>query len=473
MAFHHWSERFSLCIIGDGQKYGSTKEPKSETVVRLYKRFNAFAMFCAGSALPFAARAEQPAPAIQTPAQAQPAPVAGVPAQQPQATSAEPAPLPPPSWSVPDAQALLAYIQGIGKEGLSPADYNPLELSAALSLGDPVKLNQVASDLFTRVASDLALGHTKGKDRVDWTIKDPDLDGDRTDQLLRWALMTHHVGETLDGLLPTHPQYAALKHALEVTPATDKAAIARIRLNMDRWRWLPQNLGERYIIVNVPAYTAALVENGETISRHHAVAGKISTPTPQLSAVATGVILNPWWEVPTSISGEVAGKKGFVAVRKDDGSVQRWRQPPGPTNALGQVKFVMPNSKAIYLHDTNAKSRFNSKVRAFSHGCIRTQDILKLATILLGEGGTEWTPEKVDATLRSGKSVQANFPEPLPVYIVYMSSAATVDGRIIDYPDIYKRDGAVIAALTDAPKAGAQTRDAEKPAKQPDKIAKS
>jgi murein L,D-transpeptidase YcbB/YkuD len=443
-------------------------EPKSETEVKLHKKLNAFALFCAGSALPFAAQA-QPAPLSQP--QAQPAPVAGVPMQQPQAAPAEPAPLPPPPWTVPDAQALLAYIQGIGKEGLAPADYDPQGLSAALAAGDPIKLNQVASDLFARVASDLALGHTKGKDRVDWTIKDPDLDGDRTDQLLRWALMTHHVAETLDGLLPTHPQYAALKHALEVTPATDRDSINRIRLNMDRWRWLPQNLGERYIIVNVPAYTAALVENGETISRHHAVAGKISTPTPQLSAVATGVILNPWWEVPTSISGEVAGKKGFVAVRKDDGSIQRWRQPPGPTNALGQVKFVMPNSKAIYLHDTNAKSRFNSKVRAFSHGCIRTQDILKLATILLGEGGTEWTPEKVDATLKSGKSVQASFPEPLPVYIVYMSSAATVDGRIIDYPDIYKRDGAVIAALSDAPKRGPQTRDAEKPAKQPDKVA--
>jgi murein L,D-transpeptidase YcbB/YkuD len=437
----------------------------------LHRKFKAIAFFCAASALPFAAQAQQPAPAAQPPVQSQPAPATPVPAQPPQVAPAEPAPVPPPPWTVPDAQALLAYIQAMGKEGLNPADYDPQGLSAALAAGDPVRLNELASELFTRVASDLALGHTRGKDRVDWWIADPDLDGGRTDQLLRWALLTHHVTETLDGLLPTHPQYAALKHALEITPATDAAAINRIRLNMDRWRWLPQNLGERYIIVNVPAYTAALVENGETISRHHAVAGKISTPTPQLSAVATGVILNPWWEVPTSISGEVAGKKGFVAVRKDDGSIQRWRQPPGPTNALGQVKFVMPNSKAIYLHDTNAKSRFNSKVRAFSHGCIRTQDILQLATILLTEGGDEWTLEKIDATLKSGKSVQANFPEPLPVYIVYMSSAATVDGRIIDYPDIYRRDGRVIAALTDAPKAGAQTRDAEKPAKPADKVA--
>ena len=414
-----------------------------------HKRFRALALFCAGSAIPFAAMAQQSAPAGGTaaPAQVQ---------QAPAVTPVQPVPLPPPLWGYADAQALLAFIQGIGKEGLDPADYDPQPLAAAVAGTDPVALSSIATDRFNRVSSDLALGHVRGKDRVDWWIKDPDLDGGRQDQLLRWALQTHQIAETLESLLPIHPQYAALRHALEVTPPDEVDKINRIRLNMDRWRWLPHDLGERYIIVNVPAYTAALVENGETISRHHAVAGKISTPTPQLSAVATGVILNPWWEVPTSISNEVAGKKGFVAVKDDSGNVQRWRQPPGPTNALGQVKFVMPNSKAIYLHDTNAKSRFNSKVRAFSHGCIRTQDILKLATILLNEGGSDWGPEKIQSVLASGKSVQATFPEPLPVYIVYMSSAANVDGRIIDYPDIYKRDSKVIDALLDSSKAEPQ-----------------
>ena len=109
----------------------------------------------------------------------------------------------------------------------------------------------------------------------------------------------------------------------------------------------------------------------------------------------------------------------------------------------------MPNPKAIYLHDTNAKSRFNSRVRAFSHGCIRTKDIMELATILLTQGETEWTREKIQATVASGKSVQANFAKPLPVYIIYMSSAATVDGKIIDYADVYRRDGKAVAALLD------------------------
>ncbi|MFP5330476.1 MAG: L,D-transpeptidase family protein [Alphaproteobacteria bacterium] len=399
-----------------------------------------FSLLIAASALPFAAKAQQQPAAAQPQAAAQPPAPAPV---------AEPVPLPPPLWEVGDVQQLLAFIREVGKEGLDPADYDPEGLEAALRAGDPVALSAAATDRFNRLSSDLALGHVRGKDRIDWHIKDPDLDNGRQDKLLRWALQTHQVADTLTGLLPVHPQYTYLKRALEVTPPTDTAKVNRIRLNLDRWRWLPRDLGERYIIVNVPAYTAALVEGGETISRHYAVAGKISTPTPQLSATATGVILNPWWEVPKSIEPEVRGKGGYVAVKDKNGKVVRWRQPPGPSNALGKIKFVMPNDKAIYLHDTNAKSRFNSRVRAFSHGCIRTKDIDKLATILLTEGGTEWTPEKVQATIDSGKSVQAHFPKPLPVYIVYMSSAATVEGKIVDYADVYKRDGKAIAALLD------------------------
>jgi len=406
------------------------------------------------AALPCAVLAQPGTPGAAPSPAAQPAAQAAAPA-------AEPAPLPPPLWMVSDAQQLLAFIREIGKEGLDPADYDPKGLADAIAAGDPIRLSEIATDRFKRVSSDLALGHVRSKDRIDWHIKDPDLDDGRQDKLLRWALHTHQIADTLVGLLPKHPQYAALKQALVVTPPSETDKVARIRLNLDRWRWLPQDLGERYIIVNVPAYTAALVENGETISRHYAVAGKISTPTPQLSATATGVILNPWWEIPKSIEPEVRGKSGYVAVKDKNGKVIRWRQPPGPSNALGQLKFVMPNSKAIYLHDTNAKSRFNARVRAFSHGCIRTKDIVQLATILLTEGQTDWTAERVQDVLASGKTVEAKFSDSLPVYIVYMSSAATVDGKIIDYSDVYKRDAKAIAAL----------QDGRKPAKAPEKVA--
>src|SRR4029079_9251467 len=288
-------------------------------------------------------------------------------------------------------------------------------------------------------------GHVKRSARIDWHLTDADLDAAKQDALLRTAIAGHNVAGALRGLLPTHPQYAALKAALAT--ATDPAQIKRIRLNMDRWRWLPRDLGPKYIIVNVPGFHATLVENGVNRWKQRAIAGKLSTPTPQLNATAVGVILNPWWEVPKSIEKEAAGKKGFVHVKGEDGKVQRWRQPPGPTNALGQLKFVMPNSKAIYLHDTNARSRFNDSVRALSHGCVRTQHIVDLATELLGDDGGTWTPDKVKATLASKKTVQTSFVNPLPVYIVYFSQAALLSGRIVDYKDMYGRDSKAVAGL--------------------------
>jgi len=358
-----------------------------------------------------------------------------------------PAPLPPAVWDVADAEELLRYIGGVGGEGLRPTDYDPAGLQAAIQTGDVAAISAAATDRFNRLSSDLALGHVKKPGRIDWWVADPDLNAAKQDALLSSALAAHDIPQALDGLLPTHPQYAALKAALAATPASEEAQRDRIRLNMDRWRWLPRDLGEKYIIVNVPGFHATLVQDGVNRWKQRAIAGKLSTPTPQLNATAIGVILNPWWEVPKSIEHEAAGKKGFVPVKGPDGEIQRWRQPPGPSNALGQIKFVMPNSKAIYLHDTNARSRFNSDTRALSHGCVRTEHILDLATQLLGDDNGEWTPDKIQAALDSKKTVQANFVKPVPVYIVYFTSAALNDGRIVDYKDLYGRDAKAMAAL--------------------------
>jgi murein L,D-transpeptidase YcbB/YkuD len=324
-------------------------------------------------------------------------------------------------------------------------------------------LAQAATDRFNKLSSDLALGHVRGDARVGWHVVDNDIDDVRQRQLLEAALITNRVPEVLNSLLPTHPQYGALRTALSIASPTDAQKINKIRLNMDRWRWLPRDLGEKYIIVNVPAFHATLVENGVTRWKHRAIAGAIKTPTPQLSVMATGVILNPWWEVPTSISKEVAGKPGYVSVKGKDGKVQRWRQPPGPSNALGQLKFVMYNPYNIYLHDTNARSRFNSQIRALSHGCVRTEHVLDLATKLLGDDNGEWTPEKIEETLASKKSKQANFVKPVPVHIVYFSVAALTDGTIVNYTDLYKRDNEVIAALLDG--------EGEAPGKASEKVA--
>ena len=263
-------------------------------------RLGFWVTFTALSALPVAwasaqTGAKPPVATAKPPVATAAPPTAAV--QPPPAAVPPPPPvvLPPPLWDPRDAMQLLSFIQQVGTEGLDPADYDPAGLTGALRSGNPIMLAHAATDRFNLLSSDLALGHVRGKDRQDWHIPDTDLEADRQRVLLLTALGQHRVAEALRGLLPSHPQYEALRHALEVTPPTETAKINRIRLNMDRWRWLPRDLGERYIIVNVPAYTAALVENGVTTSRHRAVAGAIKTPTPQLSALATGVIFNPWW----------------------------------------------------------------------------------------------------------------------------------------------------------------------------------
>ena len=417
------------------------------------------AAFAQSAPVPIAPRAmpvaPQPVPQLAPPAVASPDPLA------------VPVELPPPLWQPIAAQELLGYIRTVGREGLDPRDYRPTELELAIRGGDAMTLARAATDSFRKLAGDLALGHVRGANRQQWFVVDPDMNGERMNQLLMQAVSTLKVRATLETLLPTHPQYGSLKNALSLAKPGDVAAIDKIRLNMDRWRWLPRDLGERYIIVNVPGQAATLVENSQTRWTRRAIAGATKTPTPQLSVNATGVILNPWWEVPQSLSSSVAGKGGYVAVKGKDGKVQRWRQPPGSSNALGKIKFVMQNSHAIYLHDTNNRGLFDAKARFLSHGCIRTEHILDLASELLSDDGGLYDRAKIDEMLASGKTVQANFVKPVPVYIVYFSTAALTDGSLYQYDDLYRRDGRVLAALNDrdgarVPGAPAATKTAAK-----------
>jgi murein L,D-transpeptidase YcbB/YkuD len=349
-----------------------------------------------------------------------------------------------PQWTKEAANDLLSYVDRVHQEGLDPSDYAPDRLRAALAGDDEGALRTAASDTFLRLSSDLALGHARGDARVDWHVKDDDLDGNEQYALMRKAIANGNVHDTLNALLPTHPQYNELKGVLAASK--DPAVVDKVRANLDRWRWLPRDLGQRYVIVNVPAYTVALVEDGQVVARHRAVVGATKTATPQLSATATGVILNPWWEVPASITPEVRGKRGYVRVAAGDGF--RYRQPPGPGNALGRMKVVMPNNYAIYLHDTPSKSMFAREARAFSHGCIRTQDALGFAQILLDN--PEWDKAAIDAAIASGKTVEAKATTATPVYITYFTAAAARDaGGIVSYRDIYGRDKNVTVALND------------------------
>jgi murein L,D-transpeptidase YcbB/YkuD len=345
-------------------------------------------------------------------------------------------------WTKAAAGELLSYVDRVHEEGLDPAYYGADRLRSALASKDEAGLSVAATDTFLRLSSDLALGHVRGDARIQWHMLDPDLNGNEQYALMQRAVQNNSVHDTLNSLLPTHPQYTELKGVL--ANSKDPAHREKARANLERWRWMPRDLGQRYVIVNVPAYSVAIVENGGVVARHRAVVGAPKTATPQLSAVATGVILNPWWEIPKSIEPEVRGKKGYVTVKSGDGV--RYRQPPGPSNALGRMKVVMPNNYAIYLHDTPSKAAFKRDARALSHGCIRTQDPLAFAAMLLNN--PEWDKAKIDAAIAAGKTVQASASAPTPVYIAYFTAAAAKDnGGIIAYNDIYGRDKTIMAAF--------------------------
>ncbi len=352
-------------------------------------------------------------------------------------------------WQRDAARELLAYVDRVAADGLDPASYNPDRLRQALATGDDAAITPAATQLFRQLSTDLSGGAVRGRSRVEWFMPDSGLTAAQQQQLMQRANQGG-VTALLDGLLPVHPQYAGLRRALAQTAAEDTARRDLIRANMERWRWMPRSLGARHVIVNVPAFTAAIVDNGNVTVRHRTVVGARRTATPQLSATITAVTINPWWNVPQSIIRENGGRfGGGYQVTRGAGGGMSVRQPPGPRNALGRVKVEMQNEHAIYLHDTPAQALFARAVRAFSHGCIRTQYVRDFAAALLAPTG-QWSRATIDQTVERGRTVSARLSAPIPVYIAYFTAAATNDGDIVTYADIYGRDAPIRQALNRA-----------------------
>jgi murein L,D-transpeptidase YcbB/YkuD len=254
------------------------------------------------------------------------------------------------------------------------------------------------------------------------------------------------------------------------------AARARqIELNLERWRWLPLDLGQRYLVVNVPAFELWVQEGDSTVMRHKVVVGKAYHETPVFSGRLRYMVLNPYWEVPYGI----AIKELIPLIRKDldylakekiqvlegwgaeerviDPRTLDWhalgpghfpyrlRQDPGPLNALGRVKFMFPNAFDVYLHDTPAKGLFAQTRRDFSHGCIRVERPMDLAEYLMS--GTNWTREMLEAEIASGRQTTVPMPEPVPIYVEYWTAWVEPDGRVQFRRDIYGRDATLDRAM--------------------------
>ncbi|WP_067336526.1 L,D-transpeptidase family protein [Stappia indica] len=249
----------------------------------------------------------------------------------------------------------------------------------------------------------------------------------------------------------------------------DGMAESDILANMERWRWMPRDLGAFHIFVNIPEFKARLFRDGTQVYETRVVVGKPSNQTPVFSDVMDHVIVNPYWNVPYSIASEellpsIRSDASYLSQRNyevlaggrvvDPSSVDwsgvnlnkvRIRQRPGGGNALGQIKFMFPNRHAVYLHDTPSKSLFARSARAFSHGCVRVQDPFDFADALLQMDG-EWTAARLKSMI-GGQEKRADLTRPVPVHLAYFTAFVDENGNLQRRPDIYGHNATLTKAL--------------------------
>lgn len=293
-------------------------------------------------------------------------------------------------------------------------------------------------------------------------------------------------GDTLDSALLGAVAAFQLRHGLVAdsilgpgtraalnVPAARRAR--QIEASLERLRWLPPLLGERFVVVNVPAFSLYTYEGGQRTLTMRVVVGDelANRRTPIFADTMDYIEFGPYWNVPRSI----AVNEILPRVRRDRGYLARngfqllrgWgdnapavdpstlsnaalfstryrvRQLPGPGNALGRVKFMFPNDYAVYLHDTPAQARFDDANRAHSHGCVRVADPEALAAFVL-QGQPDWTPDRIAAALAAGKRRRVDVTSTVPVYLIYLT-AFVRDGDVVFRDDIYDRDDRLLRAL--------------------------
>ena len=248
-----------------------------------------------------------------------------------------------------------------------------------------------------------------------------------------------------------------------------EARIAQLELNMERWRWLPRDLGDRHILVNIPEMSLDVWDHGSVPLTMRVVVGKPDTQTPIFNDEMTYVVFAPFWNVPTDIAKKetlpsVLRDPGFLdrmnmeiidasgnpvradAIDPESTGKYRFRQRPGTSNALGLVKFMFPNQFNVYLHDTPAHSLFARASRSLSHGCVRLEQPEKLAEYVLRDQ-PEWTPERIAEAMHGGEERVVKLKEPLPVYIGYWTARVTPDHLVQFRRDVYGIDARLTAKL--------------------------
>jgi murein L,D-transpeptidase YcbB/YkuD len=383
-----------------------------------------------------------------------------------------------PAWmdgdkASPAFATLLEALKHSEDHGLDPARYGTDGFQQAAAAAAQTKgryelatIPELDAHLtygYLRYAADL-LGWSGNPKAIyaDWLVAPNKMD--LADHLAT-AISSGHVRESLDELAPSHPQYKGLQTALQRERMNPTGHLDLIRMNMERWRWMPRELGDRYILVNVPAYQMQVMEGTKPALAMRVIVGDPKHPTPLFSDEMTTVVFSPNWNVPESIIRnemlprlardpgyldrqdiQVVGTSGEAVDAQavdwgDEGAVSglHFRQEPGPKNALGLVKFVFPNQFDVYLHDTPTDSLFNKQRRALSHGCIRLENPVGLAQYVMRDK-PEWTAERINRAMNAGHEQGVPLKDHLRVHIAYFTAWVNGDGSVTYTDDPYGLD---------------------------------
>ena len=373
------------------------------------------------------------------------------------------------------AKAAIAYLGRVWTDGLDPADY-PVPNFASLT--GPVALAEDEIRLTTSVityAQHALIG------RVHWSRVSGDIFYDRSApdprEVLTSLMEVTDVGAALDAYEPHSEGYLALKaklaelraghfdakriKTLKVSGRQSDRRIDIIIANMERWRWLPHDLGKTYVIVNLPDFTLRVMRQGKQVWMTRIVVGKPATPTPIMSAQMKSITINPTWNVPDSIAANeylpllqqdptILQRMGLRMSYNANGTIHL-SQPPGEQNALGQLRFNFPNKFLVYQHDSNQKYLFANERRAESHGCMRVQDPVKYAEVLLSmvRPSEGYSQDRI-RRMFGVNEIDIPFPSVIPVHLTYQTAFVDDRGNLEFREDVYGRDQALLAILRGA-----------------------
>jgi murein L,D-transpeptidase YcbB/YkuD len=259
-----------------------------------------------------------------------------------------------------------------------------------------------------------------------------------------------------------------------------KERVRQIELNLERWRWIPHELGQLYIMVNIADFKLNVVEDRQTVMASRVVVGKDYRKTPVFSKNMTHLVLNPYWNIPTKIAVEdilpKVKRNPRYLIRKKIKVFESWtksapeldplsidwskvdennfsfkfRKEPGPRNDLGRIKFMLPNKFAVYLHDTPYRGLFSKPSRVFSSGCIRVEKSINLAAYLLRED-PNWSRQDILQTLKTSERQVIRLQNPIPVHLLYWTAWVGQDGLLYFRDDVYERDKPLDVALRERP----------------------